>query len=221
MEQIKVNIPSTGMEETAHTLIGKHIVFVTIQHDADCPNPLEDCEGMGSIYSLNQRHINHKSIEEVREILESNPDAVALSYYEHGLCRWDVAGTRNYPDAQWDSVSFAGIWVPDKCLLENFEPKYWNMAPGTKERAAKLEECAQQSCDVYTEWANGNCHGFSIKVYEARYEDGELYDDRHDYRKAKTVADESCWGFIGDDVIEEAKSTAEAIVVRLMEQEVK
>ena len=55
------------------------------------PNPLEDWSEMGTILSLNRRHGNFDPAG-VEEAIGSNPDAVPLSYFEHGLCRWSVAG---------------------------------------------------------------------------------------------------------------------------------
>jgi len=85
----------------------KAIFFVTIEHDEDCPNPLEDCDGMGHILSLNRRHRNFKP-EDIERLLAERPDdVVPLSYYEHGLCLWDVQGgarIRNCPDMRWDSA---------------------------------------------------------------------------------------------------------------------
>ena len=86
---------------------------ITVYPDADAPNPLEDWGEMGTILSLNRRHRNfdpgrHRGSD------RDDPDAVPLSYYEHGLCLWSVAG--ELPAAArcpWDSVGFAGVWLPD------------------------------------------------------------------------------------------------------------
>ena len=65
---------------------------------------------MGSILSLNRRHRNFDP-DAIESALESNPDAVPLSYYEHWRCLWCVAG--ELPAAcrcPWDSVGFAGAF---------------------------------------------------------------------------------------------------------------
>ncbi len=64
---------------------------ITIYPDGDAPNPLEDWDEMGTILSLNRRHGNFDPAG-IEEAIGSNPDAVPLSYFEHGLCRWSVAG---------------------------------------------------------------------------------------------------------------------------------
>ncbi len=83
---------------------------ISIYADPDAPNPLKDWSEMGTILSLNRRHSNFDPAG-VEQAIEHNPDAVPLSYYEHGLCLWSVAG--ELPLAarcRWDSVSFAGVW---------------------------------------------------------------------------------------------------------------
>ena len=64
---------------------------IAIYHDADAPNPLEEWDEMGTILSLNRRHVNFDP-DGIDAAIESNPDAVPLSYFEHGLCLWSVAG---------------------------------------------------------------------------------------------------------------------------------
>ena len=67
---------------------------------------------------MNHRHFNFDP-DDIESAIESNPDAVALGYFEHGLCRWSVAG--ELPAAchcPWDSVPFAGIWLPDAATME-------------------------------------------------------------------------------------------------------
>jgi hypothetical protein len=92
---------------------------ITVYADADAPNPLEDWDEMGTILSLNRRHVNFDP-DGIDAAIQDNPDAVPLSYYEHGLCLWSVAG--ELPAAArcpWDSVGLAGIWLPDLHTLES------------------------------------------------------------------------------------------------------
>ena len=72
---------------------------------------------MGTILSLNRRHRNYDPAG-VEDAIERNPDAVPLSYYEHGFCLWAVAGELP-PQARcpWDSVTLAGVWLPDADTL--------------------------------------------------------------------------------------------------------
>lgn len=121
-------------------------------------------------------------------------DAVALSYFEHGLCKWAPAGSISYyPDFHWDGVRFAGVWVPDDEVLAG--------APNDEEerRAWLLRQC-EISCNYYTDWLNGSVYGYVVEVYEARREGENLFDDRDDYRLDGEVESDSCWGFYGFDL---------------------
>ncbi len=68
-----------------------HIYRIAIYADPDASNPLDDWSEMGTILSLNRRHVNFDPAG-VESAIENNRDAVPLAYYEHGLCLWTVAG---------------------------------------------------------------------------------------------------------------------------------
>ncbi len=98
------------------------IVVGYLNNDPGCENPLEDCDGMGKIYSLNSRHINSISMDELERYIEDDPFAVTLSYFEHGQCAWSVSGDKprgTEGDWQWDGVDLAGIWIPDDCCRDH------------------------------------------------------------------------------------------------------
>lgn len=97
------------------------VIFGFTNQDEDCQNPCTASDGVGFIYSFNRRHANFVKEEELAE-LQKTPFVVPLSYYEHGLCLWDVEGGErigNCPDMQWDGRRFAGIWVPDESCLDH------------------------------------------------------------------------------------------------------
>ena len=106
-----------------HEVRDGYIIFEKIVHDECACNPLEDMDCMGSIYSFGRRHNNFIDREHAEMLLEEyGKDVVFLSYFEHGLCKWGVAGSMgNMPDFQWDGVSYAGLWIPDKYLIEEAE----------------------------------------------------------------------------------------------------
>lgn len=188
---------------TQTTLLGDKIIFVTIGHDEACEDPT-DCDGMGKMYSFSRRHGNHMDYEEGKALIESNPDAVALSYFEHGNCIWSVAGDRapgTEGDWKWDGVDLAGVWVPDKYVdYDAVLPEHREGMTRRQWFVAQAASCAE----VYTEWVNGNCYYFSVEVFAVRRtDDGEVYDDLRDYRHDTNILDESCGGFIGDEYIKE------------------
>jgi hypothetical protein len=175
--------------ETRTIELNGHTYRITIYADEDAPNPLNDWCEMGTILSLGRRHANYHP-GSVDELLDENPDAVPLSYFEHGRCLWCVAGElpagANCP---WDSVGIAGYWLPDEQTLESAR-NYREMA-----RRQFMRERAREACDVYTQWCNGNVFGFEIERLTTC--------DCCQTEAAQTV--NSCWGFYGlDNCLNEA-----------------
>jgi hypothetical protein len=164
---------------------------IAIYPDGDTPDPLTDWSEMGTILSLNRRHANDHP-GRVDELLDDHPDAVPLSYYEHGLCRWSVAGERPAScRCPWDSVGIAGFWLPDAETLESAR-NY-----GGFTRRMFMRKRAREACDAYTQWCNGEVYGFEIERVTAcpccGHEGAEPVD--------------SCWGFYGlDDCRAEARA---------------
>lgn len=196
----EIKLPDTP-GKTAHTIIGKHILFVEVAQDDRPENPCTSSfDGVGSIRSLSRRHINNIGTEEAVELLK-DADVVPLSYFEHGQSLWMVqelpvpAGV----EFQWDGVRFAGIWIPDDSLRECVGPKYLNLAPGSPERRAHMVEYAKQACTTYTQWVNGEVYGYVVEVYALRTEGGDPYTAKDDYRKLTPVYEDSCWGHFGWD----------------------
>lgn len=193
-----INLPDTGIKETAYTIIGKHILFVTIEHDPYCENPCTSQDGFGTIRSLSTRHINNISIEEATELLNGDPDVIPLSYFEHGESLWMVKDepTPAGVEFRWDGRRFAGVWIPDACVRESYTGQ-----DGLSRRDWMIQQ-AKSACEEYTDWANGRCYWYAVKLYELRTEDGEPYTDVSDYRLVTPLDEDSCGGFIGDYVKE-------------------
>lgn len=118
--EIRLN-PDRGTDIEHRKLEDGRMVIGYLMHDEDCANPLEDCDGMGHIHSFSRRHRNNISPDEVSG-MKYGEYAVPLSYFEHGLCKWGVAGSMsNMPDFCWDGVGYAGAWVPDKHCVEHIK----------------------------------------------------------------------------------------------------
>lgn len=210
-----VRIPPYAGDATMATVLGDYIIFVKKGYSTDDPNPLEEFGGAGAIYSLGSRHSNYNP-ERVKEAVESDPDAVPLSYFEHGNCIWGVAegflarhpGTAG--DFRWDGVRFAGVWVPDEHLRKTADDA--GEAPGSVERRARMRQYAEQACTTYTAWANGEVYRYAVEAYPARSVEGfGVYDDRSDYRYDKPVFEDSCSGIYDDDDHYFDKSVREAV----------
>ncbi len=169
---------------------------ITIYPDGDAPNPLDDWSEMGAILSLNRRHRNFDPIR-VASAIESNPDAVPLSYFEHGLCLWSVAGELPAgARCPFDSVPFAGVWLPDSETLESAR-NY-----GGFTRRHFMRKRARQACAAYTDWCNSEIYGYEVHRIDGcggcHAERSELVD--------------SCWGFYG---LEQCRSEAGAVIAAL------
>lgn len=138
------------------------------------PSPFEWCDVR--FFQADRRYVSPHTHDEV---LES--DAVfQVERYEHGLVSYSlVADGRGYVDRQWDVCTVGVIGVP-----------------AGPEGYTNPREAAAVWLDEYTKWCNGDVYG----VVEAHYsrssvEDSwALVDDVHD----------SCWGYIGSDVAQEA-----------------
>lgn len=173
----------------AHKVVGDKIIFVEYYHDDLSINPLEDCDGLGKIYSFSIKHVNCVRDQAHANELVKTKGAVILSYFEHGNCIWGVQGTmEGMPDFQWDGVSGAGVWVPDEHIPED----------------ADMRKEAKIACDLYTKYCNGEVYGFNVKIFNVRKEDDEfIYDEMHDYRRDEPVFEEGCGGFYGREHAEE------------------
>jgi hypothetical protein len=154
---------------------------VRVEHDPDCKSPAE-CDCTWHPYSFSTRHINYRAPSDFFDD-EGRPQlwlrnklrvglAFLLSYYEHGLGMWYVAGTKHVPDARWDNVDCAGVLV--------WEDKPSDIGGKTVE---ERENDAAAFLECYSDWCNGSCYGYDITDA-----DGNDVD--------------SCWGFIGDDIVQ-------------------
>lgn len=212
MTTTTIKLPDS--EGTAVTLLDGRIVFVSVRQDPDCSNPL-DGDGMGGIRSLSRRDTDRISGEEFEALTGfdpgdcsfeggTDPDAVVLSYYEHGNHMWFVMGdSKPGVEFRWDGVLVAGLWQPDDALKEEVEGLGW------AERAARMEEFARQACEEYTKWGNGECYGYSVLVHALRLDGaGEPYDREADYRRDEPLHEDACWGFVGWDCVLEAVKDA-------------
>ena len=190
---VKEFIPDS-LERPKATLYKDAIVFVGMHYDESPSNPLEDCDGMGSITSASTRHLNHG---DVLGILEHNPDAVPLSYFEHSQCQWMVASAPKGMfggDWRWDGVDLAGAWEPDPALLDEAKDLTGDA------RKEMMTKWAAEACEQFTNFCNGEVYGYTVDAYVARYSaKGALFDRDDDYRYDDPIGGDSCWGFYGYD----------------------
>jgi hypothetical protein len=100
---------------------------------------------------------------------------IMVQRYQHGLVHFSRAGSRSYPDMQWD-VGLDGIYIPPKDVPDEGVDKYAD---------AVLQE--------YTDWCNGNV--FGVIIVTLTLDDNGL---------AIAEESEETWCHIGDEWAKEA-----------------
>jgi hypothetical protein len=111
---------------------------------------------MGTIRSLGRRHASYDPCS-VDDLFKHHPDAVPLSYYEHGLCLWTLAGELPaHLRCPFDSVGIAGFWLPDAETLASAK-NY-----GGFTRRMFMRKRARHACEAHTQWCNGEVYGYEI-----------------------------------------------------------
>lgn len=99
--------------------------------------------------------------------------------FQEGGLRFDDTPHGEFSDWHTAYLYLKSLDVP--------EPR-WRPLDATERAVA--QDLAEQACEVYTTWCNGECYGVCIAVFDA---DGTERDDRA----------EECWGFIGGDYAQE------------------
>jgi hypothetical protein len=182
--------------------LDRTITFIEIEHDHFPVNPLEDYDCYGQIFSFSRRHVNFLQLnaeneDEARKELELDYDYfLPLSYAEHGLCQWSVYG-QGY-QCPWDSVSFAGVYVPS-----NYEKEGLDAIKDESERHKKLVEFATSACNVYTAYCNGQVFGYKVTTYNlVKDEHGDDIECEDYYNQSQPEKEyDSCYGFYNLDDI--------------------
>lgn len=167
---------------------------VTIEHDQDAQNPIED-DGW-AVHSFSHHHSNFADPEhlslggtlnadgkpsvgdpELRAKLASGL-AFFLSYFEHGNATWSLFGEGQ--QCQFDSVQCAGlmVWEQDEANIG---------AETVEDRRVDAQRCL----DSYNAWCNGEVYGYLI-------EEQETCPTCKHVSEMDSV--ESCWGFLGNDL---------------------
>lgn len=116
--------PEHGTDIEHRKLDDGRMVIGYLMHDDDCANPLEDCDGMGHIHSFGRRHRNNISPDDVPGMKHSEY-AVPLSYFEHGLCKWGVAGSRRMTKREFINENRAEIEAAINNVLGGKKPAHY------------------------------------------------------------------------------------------------
>ena len=163
---------------------------IFIQIDSDPLNPRED-ENLGKMlcrhtrYNLGDDYMADR--EEVLDILEGRrKDVVALPLYlyDHGNITMNTTGF----SCPWDSGMVGCIFSTYEKIRETYGVKRI-----TKSMIEKVKDSLRAEVKYYDDYLQGNVYGYTIE------KDGEDLG-------------ESCWGYVGDDGMEEAIHQAKSIV---------
>lgn len=218
----QISLPTDTDNTPTAYVIGIHILFVGMHRDESPSNPLEDCDGIGSIDAITSRRLHGISRDTAMyQLWDDYECIIPLKYRDYSYeCKWEVhpdaeeiytsirvakntaillnkdeseARDEFYPD--WhDNETVDGIWTPDKYVRESYTGQ-----DGLSLYQWMVKQ-AEGACEQYTDYCNGNVYGYDIRIYKVRKDDdGDIITDFDYYEHHKEVAEDSCWGFYGWD----------------------
>ena len=171
-------------------LDGETITLAYLAHDFSPSDFWEDDEGAGE-YRAFRRDDDPNAL--MADIRASGRIAFFVERYSHGLDHYSVAGTRGYPDRQWD-VGCVGILTP----CQDVQDRYGALCR-TEGEAAALAEAVRDSNSVlqnYSDHCNGNVYGVVVETWKI--------EGQH----VRALESEEVWGYIGAEAaLAELKST--------------
>lgn len=197
-----------------HSLSNRHINSISSGDAQDLVYPME-CPSCGNSCGEEFEDVGEKMGHKVYVCgycgkfsvacrVEQESDCVILGYFEHGNCIWHVTGEiprGTEGDYRWDGVRVAGVWEPDKYILEAAETL--GLEPGSADRQRWMEKQARSACETYTAWCNGWVYWYSLSIYKARQHNGHILKQRDDYRFDDPLYDQGCGGFYDTDHLAE------------------
>lgn len=166
---------------------------------AECPENPREWDNLGTFYTSHPhyrpeedfyRHFERKEVfDEYRDFLDSfEKKYIALKIYLYDHSGLTISsGPFSCP---WDSGLFGMVAVS----IEKVKKEYgWKVL--TQSRRKKIEEYLQNEIDTYNEYLHGEVYGFQITPED---DDTEILD--------------SCWGFFGDDGLDQLKDECQAFI---------
>ncbi|MCP1674530.1 hypothetical protein J2T57_001632 [Natronocella acetinitrilica] len=131
--------------------------------------------------------------ERLLELQRDGTLVFLVERYAHGNVHYSVAGTRNYPDRQWD-VAQCAIYIPP-----DDEQAAFTLG---RNNEYVLRTYANQRLSEYSKWRNGEVYAVVVETFER--------DERGEFRNIDTDA---VWGHIGGDYAESELRARHAIAV--------
>ena len=155
------------------------IVIGYLVYDDHCVSDDLLGDAMGHIFTR-RRCAPRKEVERMQYELEGNADAVALDCYSHGGEVWSISG--GGMQCQFDTAPYAGVWVPDECLIAELDT-----LEGHERRAQVLTYC-KQFLEQYNAINNGEVYGCVVETFERSAACEEEWEQQDS---------DACWGFVG------------------------
>lgn len=163
---------------------GDKLYYVGVGSDSDVENPFEEDEDV-VIATFHPHYKNNSefgSMDELREYISENGGRIyPVEAYIHSGIALALRDEGNFPDRQWDVTPTFGAIL----LKQSYLDQMHDSSP------SRMEEIARQIAETYGEYLNGSAYGYVVKEI--------------DEKTGEELSEDSCWGFIGDDVKEGIK----------------
>lgn len=126
----------------AKRLVGTTLIVGYLSDDSDCENPLEDCDGMGKIYSAHRHSQNHSEMQEALALDSSwEPDLDLVDDFTSYLRKpWIEAAMSSVEFIEWANESAGPLARKDDAYYKRRAAKLWRETDG---------EFRYGDCDIY------------------------------------------------------------------------
>ena len=124
--------------------------------------------------------------EIVRELEAEGKLVLPVECYAHGARHYSIAGTRNYPDRQWD-VGLVGLFVPCDDVQERYRKA---IGEEGADPAAARDAAVRDSntvLDEYSKTVNGEVYGIVVETW------------RKEGDHVRALSQDAVWQHIGHD----------------------
>ena len=182
MESCSISSP-TEVDQTTATVVGNKIVFAWLKRDTQAQTPLANSTA-GYLYSFDQSHPN-ALLEQQRHETLNDPDALPLSHYHaEGRIRWVVKGSTVplSPIMERNGIDVAGVWVPNGIVREQMTNIAMRPDYGSRSRQSLMRERAENVCEEYSAWRNGDFYWYYIATYNVKRDGQRVLNRYEDYK---------------------------------------
>lgn len=133
---------------------GTKIFYISYDEHRDVDDLIGDA--MGELIRADDYGNRYK----IEDALEENPYAMVVSAYIHGGEVWFLPEDRQPWHDHWDTAVNAGVWCPDKYLMEHLE------SFPVSERKVEAKKAAKAFLKMYNAIANGEVYLLAMDEYE-------------------------------------------------------